>query len=264
MEHVTSKDGVPIAYERSGEGLPLVLIHGTAADHTRWMPVLPGLEKHFTVYAVDRRGRGKSGDAESYTIDREYEDVAAVVDSIPGPVNLLGHSYGALCSLEASLKTSNLRKLILYEPPIHTHVEENYSPEIIDRMNLCLRNGQREKTLLIFLQEIVRIPQGEIDILRSLPNWSSRVAAAHTIGREEANVHSYTFKRQRFSHMDTPTLLLLGGDSPPLFKAAIETLKESILDSRVAMMPGQQHAAMDTGTELFLSEVIGFLIERKE
>jgi pimeloyl-ACP methyl ester carboxylesterase len=263
MEHVTSKDGIPIAYERSGEGLPLVLIHGAAADHTRWTPILPKLEKHFTVYAVDRRGRGQSGDVEPYTIEREYEDVVAVVDSIPGPVNLLGHSYGAICSLEASLKTSNLRKLILYEPPIPTDAKRNYPPDAVERMNSYLHVGEREKALLIFLQEIAAIPQNEINMLRSLPSWSSRVAVARTIPREEASVGSYALKPQRFSHMEIPTLLLLGGDSPPFYRAAIEILKKCILDSRIAMMPGQRHAAMDTAPGLFLSKVIGFLNEKK-
>jgi pimeloyl-ACP methyl ester carboxylesterase len=264
MKHVTSKDGVSIAYERSGKGPPLVLVHGATADHTRWVSVLPELEKQFTVYAVDRRGRGKSGDADSYTIDREYEDVAAVVDSIPGPVNLLGHSYGAICSLEASLNASNLRKLVLYEPPIHTHAEEIRSDDAIDRVRLCLLNEQREKALLIFLQEIVGIPQNEIKILQSLPSWSPRVAAAHTIVREEENIRSYIFYPQRFSHMETSTLLLLGGDSPPLYHAAIEALRGAIPNNRVRVMPGQRHAAMDTAPGLFLNEVIGFLTEKKD
>jgi pimeloyl-ACP methyl ester carboxylesterase len=263
MNRVISKDGVPIAYKRSGKGPPLVLIHGAAADHTRWMSILPELGKHFTVTAVDRRGRGKSGDGQPYAIDREYEDVVAVVDSIPGPVNLLGHSYGAICSLEASLKTSNLRKLILYEPPIHTDVKKNYPPDAIDRMNSYLQVEEREKALLVFLQEIVGIPQNEITMLRSLPNWSTRVSTAHTIAREEASVCSYIFNPPRFSRMETPTLLLVGGDSPPFFRAAIEMLKESIPNSRIAIMPGQQHAAMETGPRLFLSEVIGFLTEEK-
>jgi pimeloyl-ACP methyl ester carboxylesterase len=260
---ITSKDGVPIAYERSGAGLPLVLIHGAAADHTRWTPILPELEKHFTVYAVDRRGRGQSGDVEPYTIEREYEDVVAVVDSIPGPVNLLGHSYGAICSLEASLKTSNLRKLILYEPPIHTDLKEDHPSDAFNRMDSYLYVGERDKALIVFLEEIVGIPQNEINLLRSLPSWSSRVAAAHTLPREEASVSSYILEPQRFSHMETPTLLLLGGDSPPFFGAAIEALRKSILNSRIEIMPGQRHAAMDTAPGLFSSEVIGFLTERK-
>jgi pimeloyl-ACP methyl ester carboxylesterase len=263
MEHATSKDGAPIAYERSGEGRPLVLIHGAAADHTRWTPILPALEKHFTVCAVDRRGRGQSGDVEPYNIEREYEDVAAIVDSIPGPVNLLGHSYGAICSLEASLKTSSLRKLILYEPPIHTDVKKNYASDAFDRMNSYLHAGEREKALLIFLQEIVGIPQNEINMLRSLPSWPSRVATADTLAREEASVDSYILKPQRFSHMETPTLLLLGDDSPPFFRAAIEALKKAIPNSSIAILPGQRHAAMETAPKLFISEMIRFLTEKR-
>ena len=109
-ETITFRDGTPVAYWRSGEGPPLVLVHGTAADHSRWRPVLPALEEHFTVYAVDRRGRGGSGDSDDYTVEREFEDVAAVVDSIGESVNLLGHSYGGLLALEATLLTGNVRQ----------------------------------------------------------------------------------------------------------------------------------------------------------
>jgi pimeloyl-ACP methyl ester carboxylesterase len=262
MDYVTSKDGIRIAYKRRGRGQPLVLIHGAAADHTRWEPVLPGLEKQFTVYAVDRRGRGQSGDGDSYTISLEYEDVAAVVDSIPGPVDLLGHSYGAICSVEASLKTSNLRKLVLYEPPIHTGAKKNSPPDSVDRMNSCLNSGEREKALLIFLGEIVGIPKEEMNVLRSLPSWSSRLASAHTIPREESSLGRYALKPERFSRMKTPTLLLLGGDSPPFFRVAIGTLKKVIPNSRIAIIPGQRHAAMDTAPELFLNKVVGFLNEK--
>src|SRR5579871_4413329 len=99
METIRSKDGTMIAFQRSGTGPPLVLAHGTTADHTRWAPVLPAFEQYFTVYAPDRRGRGDSGDAEQYVIEWEFEDIVALVSSIDEPVFLLGHSYGALCSL---------------------------------------------------------------------------------------------------------------------------------------------------------------------
>jgi len=261
VEHVTSKDGVHIAYERCGQGPPLVLVHGSAADHTRWRPILQIMERHFTVYAIDRRGRGQSGDAEPYAIEQEYEDVAAVVDSISGPVNLLGHSFGALCALEASLKTLNLRKLILYEPPISTHIKKSYPPDAMDRINSCLHVGEREKALLIFLQEIVGIPTSETNMLRSSPGWPSRVATAHTIPREEASVNFYIFDPERFSQMEIPTLLLLGAESSPFYSAAIEMVKRSIPHSRIAIMPGQRHAAMDTAPELFSRQIIGFLTE---
>ena len=136
---VTSKDGTPVAYWRSGEGPPLVLVHGTTADHSRWAPVLQAFERHFSVCAVDRRGRGGSGDSEEYALEREFEDVAAVVDSLGEPVNLLGHSYGAVCALEAALLTSNVRKLVLYEPGMNVNGEEMYPPGFIDRLDGLLK-----------------------------------------------------------------------------------------------------------------------------
>ena len=97
-EEVVSADGTPIAVWRTGEGPPLVLVHGAAADHGRWAPVLPALQERFTVLAMDRRGRGGSGDAEDYEIEREYEDVAAVVEWAGDGVDLLGHSHGGACA----------------------------------------------------------------------------------------------------------------------------------------------------------------------
>jgi pimeloyl-ACP methyl ester carboxylesterase len=108
MEKIMSKDGTPIAYQRSGTGPPLVLVHGTLGSSRRW-PVIPMLEKQFTIYAIDRRGYGESGDASNYAIEREYEDIAALVDAIGGEVNLLGHSFGGFCILEAALRLSLCR-----------------------------------------------------------------------------------------------------------------------------------------------------------
>jgi pimeloyl-ACP methyl ester carboxylesterase len=99
-----------------------VLVHGTSADHSRWAPVLPAFEQRYTVCAVDRRGRGGSGDSRDFVMEREFEDVAAVVDSFREPVILLGHSYGGLCALEAALLSRNVRALVIYEPA--------YDPEI--------------------------------------------------------------------------------------------------------------------------------------
>jgi O-acetylhomoserine/O-acetylserine sulfhydrylase-like pyridoxal-dependent enzyme len=113
-EKIRSNDGALIAFQRSGAGAPLVLVHGTLGSPNRW-PILPALEERFTVYAVDRRGYRESGDAASYAVEREFEDIAAVVNSIEDGVNLLGHSFGGCLNpqeaflLDRSLKTLEMR-----------------------------------------------------------------------------------------------------------------------------------------------------------
>jgi pimeloyl-ACP methyl ester carboxylesterase len=260
METIISTDGTKIAYQRSGTGPPLVLVHGTTADHTRWSPVLSAFEQHFTVYAVDRRGRGDSGDTEPYAIEREFEDLVALVNSIEEPVFLLGHSYGALCSLEAALRTTHLRKLALYEPPIPTGIEI-YPSEVVTRIQALLEAGDREGAVTTFLQDIARVPPHEMEILRSASSWPARVAAAHTILREMRGSNEYVFEPARFTGLATPALLLLGGDSPAFFKAAIEAVHAALPKSRVVVMPGQQHTAMNSAPELFIRALLQFLAE---
>ncbi len=255
---VTSVDGTPIAYWRSGEGPPLALVHGTAADHSRWASVLPAFEQRFTVYAVDRRGRGGSGDSGDYAIEREFEDVAAVVDSLGESVNLLGHSYGALVALEAALLTENVRKLVLYDPGIEVAGEEVYPHEVIDRLEALLDKGDRDGIVVTTMREVAGLPPEVVEHMRSQPVWQARVAAAHTIPRELRAVKAYRFDPERFRDFGVPTLLLSGGDSPAALREAGETVDEALPDSRFVVMAGQGHAAMDTGTDLFTAEVLRF------
>ena len=210
METITSANGTPIAYERTGSGPPFVFVHGTTADHTRWEPVRPAFEDHFTVYAIDRRGRGESGDAAEYALEREAEDVASVVGSIDEPVILLGHSYGALCSLEAALRTDNLCRLILYEPPLPVSDHDPDTEDVLDEMTALVDDGENEQALVQFFREIAQVPTTELDALRSAPNWPARVIAAHTAVREERARKEYEFDAARFAGLTTPTLLLTG------------------------------------------------------
>lgn len=264
MEKITSKDGTMIAYQRSSAGPPLVLVHGTAADHTRWAPILPGLEQHFSVYAIDRRGRGESGDADTYAIEREFEDVAAVVGSLEEPATLLGHSYGAICSLEAALLTQNVHKLILYEGPAIPPGMQIYPEGLIDRLQALLDRGAREEVVTTFMREMVRVPPHELELLRSLPAWKARVAAAHTIPRELRAHEQYSYAPERFMGLTTPTVLLLGGESPPFLKAGTEAVHAALPNSRVVVMPGQRHTAMDTAPELFTREVVQFFAQENQ
>jgi pimeloyl-ACP methyl ester carboxylesterase len=257
---VISSDGTHIGYWRTGEGPPLVLIHGTSADHARWDPVLPALQKHFTVYAVDRRGQGGSGDAAEYSLEREVEDVVAVVDSTGAPASLLGHSYGAICSLEASRLSARVRRLVLYEPPLPTSMV-TFPVEAIERVEALIEEGDREEAVAIFLQVVAGMSPQMVNQLRAEPAaWRKRVAAAHTLPREARAAQGYVLDPVRFQEVETPTLLLLGGESPPFFKAATEAVDEALPDSRIVVMPGQGHVATHTAPKLFTNMVIHFLV----
>jgi pimeloyl-ACP methyl ester carboxylesterase len=258
MQTITSNDGTRIAYWRGGSGPPMVLVHGTTADHTRWARVLPDLERHYTVYAVDRRGRGGSGDAAAYSLEREFEDVAAVVNSIREPVVLLGHSYGAICSLEAARLTRNVRALILYEPPLPLGGPV-YPRGVAERVRALVDRGELEAALETFFKEVVRMPDHELARFRALPVWSVRVKLAPTIPRELELDRGYRFQPDRFAALRIPTLLLLGGDSPPLFREAVAAVQAAVPGSRIVILQGQQHAAMDMAPQLFVDEVLKFL-----
>ena len=255
MQTVKSKDGVRIAVWMSGNGPYLVLVHGTSADHTRWAPVLPMLEEHFTVCVVDRRGRGGSGDSQPYSIDLEFDDVAAVCGSLDGPVHLLGHSYGALCSLESARITNNLGKLVLYEPAL----SDKQPAELLDRLGALLAQDERDAVLTTFFREVVRMSTEQIDALRSAPSWQARLEAAHTVLRE-CTVDDYEFDATRFVDVPIPTMLLAGGESAPFLKASTEAVHNALPNSHVVVMPGQGHVAIDTAPELFAQESLKFLL----
>jgi pimeloyl-ACP methyl ester carboxylesterase len=264
MQTVRSKDGTTIAFKKSGTGPPLVLIHGGTADHTRWDPIVPPLEKEFTVYAVDRRGRGRSVDTGGYSLAREFEDVAAVVDAIGEPVNLLGHSLGGYISLEASLLTENIDRLILYEPAT-PGVPGIMPPETAEKMKLLLDHGDRDGVISTFMAEVALVPPKELEILRSVPAWQGRVAAAHTILRElEELENSPPFDPDRFNRLTVDTLLLLGGDSPHEYGDFIKAIDAALPNGRLVILPGQQHVAMNTAPELFVSEVLKFLVRQRK
>ena len=259
LEKTISPDGTTIGYWCSGQGPALVLLHGTSGDASRWETVLPLLEPHATVYAVDRRGRGASGDAAEYALDREAADVAAVVDAVAdttgGPIDVLGHSYGALCALEATALTTAMRRLVLYEPPLGTVTP----PHFADRMTELFAQGRPEEVVIAVLRELAGISAEQLKLAMALPSWAGRVAAAHTVVRETRAENAYQFDPRRFAALSVPTLLLAGGDTPPDLLTSTTVLAAALPGTRVITMAGQGHVAMLTAPDLFAAEVLGFL-----
>ena len=214
MEHVISGDRTSIAYERTGDGSPLVLVHGTGIDHTYWTPVLGTLER-------------------------------------------------ALCSLEASLLTPYVRKLVLYEPPIYTTIDIPYPADALDRFNAFLDSGDAEGALEI-VYEIGHAPAKEVALQRSLPNWAARIEATPTLPRELLGAREYKFVGSRFSGMKAPVLLLVGEETIPFYKEATKLLGDTLPNNRLSVLPGQGHEAVIMAPDTFIEAVVPFLLSRNQ
>jgi len=260
IETVRSTDGTPIAYERRGHGPPLVMVHGSTVDHSRWGGVVTKLAEHFTLLMVDRRGRGASGDGPAYAIEREFEDVAAVLASTDEPASLLAHSYGAICALEASRLTPRIAKMVLYEPPLPLPGRGLiFAADLGQRLQALLAVEDREALLVTFMREVIRLSEHEISNLRRTSSWAVRLKAAHTIPREVAVANTYQFHAAGFAHVRVPTLFVVGTRSPEYMHAATSMASAALAGSRIESLRGQGHAAMSIGPRIFLEKVLPFL-----
>jgi pimeloyl-ACP methyl ester carboxylesterase len=261
---IRSKDGTLISAEQSGKGPALVLVHGIAGAASRWI-TSRALGERFTLYALDRRGRGKSDDGpkgDSYAIDREAEDVAAFVRELGPDTFLLGHSFGGLLALEAA-KNTQVRKLLVYEPfapehPVATTSAAMKSFEAITDPDALLER---------FLRDIVQMTESQIALFRASPAWSARVLAAHTISREMAAVERHHLDLAPLAKKDVPVRFLLGEKSPAFIRDATTRFHSMLRGengnekSDVIELEGQGHVAMDTAPALFEREVCAFFLE---
>jgi pimeloyl-ACP methyl ester carboxylesterase len=262
MQSVRSADGTPIAFWRSGSGPPLLLIHGVIASHaTTWRLILPQLAQQFTVYAMDRRGRGASGDSSAYTLDREADDILAVVDAIGQAVDVVGHSFGGLCALEGALRTDSMRRLILYEA-VPLRGADNYPPDVIPKLDALLAANQIEPALLTMLREIVGLGDADIDMLRRDPDaWATRLSNTRAMPRELRAEHEYVFLPERFTDLRVPTLLLVGEASAARELSNARGVAAALPSARIHLLPEQQHLAMFTAPDMFVRAVLEFLAE---
>jgi len=261
---VRSRDDTPIAVFTSGDGPGLVLVHGATADHTAFRVVGPMLGTSFAVHAIDRRGRGASGDGtRPYSIEREFEDVAAVAVQVAsasgGPVDVLGHSYGGRCALGAALLTDAIRRVISYEGA-PTPPGSSYHPAgIEDRLRERLAAGDRDGALATFLTEVVGMSTADLAAYQADPIWPIRAAAAGTILRELEAEADPAASLDRLATVRQPVLQLLGGESLPVFRDATLALDERLLDGRIVVIDGARHAAHHTHPDAVVQAVKAFL-----
>ena len=253
---IRSKDDTMISYDCEGEGPTLLIVHGGTGDRTRWTPLFPLFASQFTVCAMDRRGHGESEPGANYSLQKEFEDVLAVVNSRPGPVFVLGHSIGGVFALQAALLTNKISKLVLYEPPL----QDGDHTAVADQMEKMIQSGKREQALETFLKEIVQVSPKEIEMMKARPTWPNRVASIDIQIREIRALSKYSFDAERITKLKTPTLLLAGGNTPsPQLKQATELLMNTLPNRTLIVFEGQEHNAMDTIPQRFAEVVSKFL-----
>jgi pimeloyl-ACP methyl ester carboxylesterase len=264
---IASADGVMIAVFGSGSGPPLVLVHGATADHTTWRTCGPLLADHHALHAIDRRGRGASGDGrprEPYAIEREFDDLRAVVDAVAAeagtPVDVVGHSYGGRIGLGAALRTANLRRLVCYEgaPPAEGHGYQDADTGTVRRVERLVAAGDRDEALATFMRDIVGMPEPELAAFRADPIWPRRAAAIDTTIRELHAETSPAASLAALGAVRQPVLQILGGASTAPFAEATAALDARLRNGRVVTIAGARHAAHHTHAPAFVAAIEAF------
>ena len=257
---VTSVDGTSIAVWVDGDGPPLVMVHGGLADHTRFDPLVGELRQDVTTFSMDRRGRGASGDATGYSIEREFEDVAAVVSAVAarsgGPVALWGHSYGANCAMGAAVLSDAVRSLVLYEPGLGFH----YPRGAIEATEELLEAGDEEAAISALLVRAMGATEEDLQAMRASPLWASRVATVPTILREIRAENDWVYQPGQFDKIASPTLLLAGSESPPAQDEATRRAAAAIPGARVRVLMGQGHFAIQSDPALVAKIIRDFIL----
>jgi pimeloyl-ACP methyl ester carboxylesterase len=242
--HVASRDGTTIAVWVEGEGPPLVMVHGSLQDHTASGALVDELRADTTTFALDRRGFGASGDREGYAIEREFEDVAAVVDDVAervgGPVALWGHSYGASCAMGGAALTPNVHHLLLYEPSLALPLGD-----ALPSIERKVAAGDHEAALLELLVGVVGMTDAEVEAMRANPYmpWEARLATVPTVVRECHAEAGWIYRPGQFDGIAAQTLLLAGAESPPVVRASTVAAAAAIPDARIHVLAGEGHFA---------------------
>lgn len=249
---VEAPDGTVLAFQVSGRGPPLVLVHGAASDARQWARVVPLLACDFTVLAMDRRGRGASGPIRpDHSLDVEYDDIAAVARSAGEPVHLVGHSSAARFALHAALRIRGLGGLVLYEPP----APETFAPGALEALAEREASRDREAILELFLLDVAGNDDEALAFIRRRPIWPIMVDNALTLPAELRAASRYRFDAGAFASLSARAACLVGEDSGPEIRRAADEVALALPGAEVRVLAGQGHGAMFSAPDLFAEEV---------
>lgn len=241
MQTVISRDGTPIAYDRLGAGAPVILIGGGPTDRSANAPLAALLAAQFSVINYDRRGHGDSGDNPPYAVEREIEDLDALIDAAGGSASVYGTSSGAAFAIEAAARGLNITRLALWEPPFIT--DDSRPPVPADykaQVSAMVAEGRRGDALEYFMVQIVGMPAAFVVPMRQSPFWGQMEKVAHAIVYEADVMKDYALPADRLARITVPTLVIDGGTVPWMSSTA-EKVAAALPHAGRATLPGQPH-----------------------
>ena len=257
---VTSKDGTKIVYDKQGEGPAVILVDGALC--TRSFGSKPELvtllAPHFTIYSYDRRGRGDSGDTKPYAVEREIEDIEALIDEAGGVAGLYGHSPGAALALEAAVTLGDkIKKIAMFEAPYNDDREAQRGwREYTQQLTKLLAADRRGDAIALFMA-LVGMPADQIEGMRRAPMWPVLEAIAPTLAYDHIAIKGEdgTIPTERAARLTVPALVMNGGASFPFMYDTARALSKAMPHAQLRTLEGQRH---DVSPEVLAPVLVAF------
>jgi pimeloyl-ACP methyl ester carboxylesterase len=251
MDHLLSKDGTRIAFDRAGAGPPVIIVVGAFNHRATGAPLAAALAARFTTYSYDRRGRGDSGDTAPYDVDREVEDLGALIAHAGGAAFVFGYSSGAVLALKAAARGLPITKLALYEAPLDSPTA---SAEHAGRLARMIAEGRRGDAVEYFQGKVVGIPEEVVTRLRQAPFRPALERMAHTLVYESLIMGDGSLPAAVAASIATPTLVMAGGASMPFMRETARAL--------AGALPGGQARILEDQTHDLVPAVLSPMLER--
>ncbi len=262
IKKATSKDGTVIAFEQSGSGPTLILVSGALSNRSGGARLAALLAPHFTVINYDRRGRGNSTDTQPYAVQREVEDIEALIDANGGSAFLFGNSSGAVLALEAANKLpGKVNKAVLFEPPFVVDDSRPRVPaDFVSKVNQLVSSGKRGEAVEYFMVDAVGVPADAVAQMKQSPMWAAMEKSAHTLAYDGAIMGDTQAGKplpaQRWAMATMPVLVIDGGNSDPWLRHSAKALADILPKAQYRTLEGQDHSANFTAPQVFVPRVV--------
>jgi pimeloyl-ACP methyl ester carboxylesterase len=259
FETVRSADGTTIAMERSGAGQPVVLVGGAFSNRAGAVGLAQVLAPHFTTVTYDRRGRGDSGDSGHYAVEREIEDLTAVIESVGGRAGVFGHSSGAILALQAAGAGAPIRGVVAYEPPYIPDGFARPATDLAGRLRALIAQDRRDDAVALFQTEAIGLPAQVVAGLRVTEMWPGLVALAHTLPYDvEITGPGNVLHPDRLGAIPVPTLVIVGTASLPWMLPGTRATAVAIPGARHLELPGEDHGTPHSHPAVLLQPLLDF------